>query len=536
MTENLCWRAETEGGIREGKYQIAQWGEVHLSQELPMGKVKSIKAELPWKMAEDERLFMNGYQTWTYSPELDRTGKLRGTDHIPAFLLKKYSFDRYGDYHFVRYGRHSGQSHGFSYCYFRKEDRFRLIASLDEKSGYTIFRYDSRRELLVLERDSVGVEHPGGEFPLFDLFFAEGSETEVFDLWFQAMGIKPRTEKKMAGYSSWYNRYQNITEDTIKEDLDGCRSIFNAGDLFQIDDGWEPKVGDWLETDKKKFPNGLKGMVDEIHKNGFKAGLWLAPFVAEKESKVFIDHPDWLLKVEGKPWCCGCNWSGFYSLDIDNPEVQDYLNEVFDRVLNEWGFDLVKLDFLYGAAPFGNREESRATRMYRAMRLLRTWCGEKLILGCGVPVMPAFGVVDYCRVGCDVSLDWDDVWYMRHFHRERVSTRQAINNTFFRRELNGRAYGNDPDVFFLREENCKLTSGQKQILATINALLGNVFLTSDMPSRYTEREKEEYHRLRNLFERAQHVEVKTENDAIVIHYSLDGKREELKYRIFDLKS
>lgn len=67
----------------------------------------------------------------------------------------------------------------------------------------------------------------------------------------------------------------------------------------------------------------------------------------------FRQHPDWLLKVDGKPWCCGSNWSSFYALDIDNPAVLDYLRRVFDRVLNDWGFDLVKLDFLYGAAPFG---------------------------------------------------------------------------------------------------------------------------------------------------------------------------------------
>ena len=97
------------------------------------------------------------------------------------------------------------------------------------------------------------------------------------------------------------------------------------------------------------------------------------------------------------------------------------------------------------------------------MELLRSWCGQKTILGCGVPVMPAFGLVDYCRVSCDVSLDWNDVWYMRLFHRERVSTKQAINNTVFRRQLNGRAYGSDPDVFFLREENCKLTAEQTAV-------------------------------------------------------------------------
>ena len=523
MTDTLHWYAETTGGVRQGSRPVTECsGVLHLAEELPAGTLKNVKAELPWTMAEEERLFMNGYQTWTYSPELNRNGKLRGTDHIPAPLRKKYAFDRYGDYHFVPYGKQKGQSHGFSYCYFRKGDRFRLVGSLDETPGYTIFRYDSRKSLLTLERDCAGVEHPGGSFPLFTLFFAEGSESEVFDGWFRAMEMKPRTEKKLAGYSSWYNRYQEITESAIREDLQGCRSLLLPGDLFQIDDGWEPKVGDWLETDRQKFPQGLKGMVDEIHASGFQAGLWLAPFVCEKDSALFREHPDWLLQVKGEPWCCGGNWSGFYALDIDHPAVLDYLHRVFDLVLKEWGFDLVKLDFLYGAAPFGNARESRAARMRRAMELLREWCGDKLILGCGVPVMPAFGLVDYCRVSCDVGLDWDDVWYMRLFHRERVSTRQAINNTVFRRQLNGRAYGSDPDVFFLREENCKLTAEQKHTLATVNALLGNVFLTSDMPSRYTEAQRAEYRRLRELFEHAEQVQVEIENGVFCIRYQMDG--------------
>lgn len=356
MTEMLHWYAETTGGVRQGNAPVHPGcGAVHLSADLPAGTLKAVRAELPWKMEADERLFMNGYQTWTYSPELDRNGKLRGTDHIPGFLRKEYAFDRYGDYHFVPYGHQKGQSHGFSYCYFRKGGQFQLVASLDEKPGYTILRYDSGKALLTLERDCAGVEHPGGSFALFDLFFAAGGETEVFDGWFQAMGIKPRTEKKLAGYSSWYNRYQNITEDTIREDLIGCRSLLCPGDLFQIDDGWEPKVGDWLETDVQKFPHGLKGMVEEIHAAGFQAGLWLAPFVCEKDSALFRQHPDWLLKVDSKPWCCGSNWSSFYALDIDNPAVLDYLRRVFDRVLNDWGFDLVKLDFLYGACPLWQR-------------------------------------------------------------------------------------------------------------------------------------------------------------------------------------
>lgn len=89
MTEMLHWYAETTGGVRQGDAPVhSGCGAVHLSADLPAGTLKAVRAELPWKMAADERLFMNGYQTWTYSPELDRNGKLRGTDHIPGFLLK----------------------------------------------------------------------------------------------------------------------------------------------------------------------------------------------------------------------------------------------------------------------------------------------------------------------------------------------------------------------------------------------------------------------------------------------------------------
>ena len=527
----LHWHAATTAGKYDDTATIpAGQGALHLTAALPAGTLENATATLPWAMAEDEKLFMNGYHTWTECPELSKWDKQRGTDRIPQFLLDKYAFDRYGDYYFVRYSKQKGCSHGFSYCYFRRGAHYRLVASLDETPGYTIFYYDAKAAALRIERDCAGVRHNGGAFAAFDLFFAEGTEDEVFDAWFAALGCRARTGRKLAGYSSWYNRYQKIDEAGIRQDLDGCKSLFKPGDLFQIDDGWEPKVGDWLETDPAKFPHGLRGLADAAHADGFLAGLWLAPFVCEKESALYRDHPDWLLQVNGAPWCCGGGWSSSYALDIDNPAVQDYLKRVFDRVLNEWGFDLVKLDFLYGAAPFGNERESRAARMQRAMALLRDWCGDKLILGCGVPVMPAFGVVDYCRIGCDVGLDWDDVWYMRLFHRERISTRQSIGNTIFRRQLNGRAYGSDPDVFFLREENCKLTAAQKTTLATVNALFSGILLTSDDPGRYTPAMRQQYAAVRDIAENAQDVQVNADagNGAVEIGYTLHGERHSIQ--------
>ena len=498
-------------------------GVVHIACTLPAGTLKEVKATLAVDMAEDEKVFMNGYQTWTNCPEYGKHDKIRGLHGVPKFLVNKFSFDRYGDYHFVDYPNKSGVTHGFSWCYFRRGERFRLIASLDETPGYTMFRYDANRGELSIERDCAGVSC-GGEFHAFDLYFAEGAEDEVFDGWFAAMGIPAPEARPLRGYSSWYNRYEDITEDTIRADLAGCKRLLSPGDLFQIDDGWEPAVGDWLQEDAKKFPNGLKPLAEEIHEAGFQAGLWLAPFVCREGSAVMKEHPDWLLQVNGKPWSCGSNWGGFYSLDIDNPEVMDYLRRVFHRVLHEWGFDLVKLDFLYGAAPFGTARESRAGRMIRAMDFLREVCGGKLILGCGVPVMPAFGRVDYCRVSCDVSLDWDDKWFMRAFHRERVSTKQAIENTIFRRQLNGRAYLSDPDVFFVREDNLRLTAEQKDLLAQVNALLGGVFLTSDDPASYTDDQRAIYRQLLRLRDAKQ---VRFDGDVFCLRYVLDGIEREL---------
>ncbi|MCM1165542.1 MAG: alpha-galactosidase [Lachnospiraceae bacterium] len=515
----LHWRVEVGGQTFNGAESISN-GAVRVRCGAPKGVIGKIRAVVPHKMSAGERLFMNGYQTWTYCPEYGKNDKIRGLDHLPKFLVDKFSFDRYGDYHFVNYPNKSGRFHGFSYCYFRRGERFMLAASLDERLGYTIFRYDSVRGLLSIERDCAGVEHKGGELPAFDLYFAEGTEQEVFDGWFSAMNVKPRTDKPLAGYSSWYNRYENITQSTIASDLEGCKTVMKRGDLFQIDDGWEPRVGDWLSPDPVKFPRDMRDIVSEIHSSGFSAGLWLAPFVCETNSALYRERPDWLLKVNGKPWKCGGNWSGFYALDIDVPEVRGYLERVFDRVLNDWGFDLVKLDFLYGAAPFGTRDESRAGRMIRAMELLRKWCGDKLILGCGVPVMPAFGLADYCRVSCDVGLDWDDKPFMRLFHRERVSTRQAIGNTVFRRQLNGRAYLSDPDVFFLREDNIKLTPEQRDKLARVNALLGGVLLTSDDPSKYSPEALEKYSELLRL-RSAENVRVNADN-GLTVTYVLDG--------------
>ena len=337
-----------------------------------------------------------------------------------------------------------------------------------------------------------------GDYPVFDLKVYHGPEDAVFDAWFSDLGVAPAAGKRLTGYTSWYNRYLDISAESIQEDLAGFAGEAEKPDVFQIDDGYEAAVGDWL-TPNEKFPQGMKAAADAIRDAGMLPGIWLAPFTAEKNSAVAREHPDWLLRDDnGEAPLGGCNWSGFYGLDIYHPGVRAYLKEVFDTVVRDWGYGLVKLDFLYCACLIPRKDKTRAQVMFDGMRLLRELCGDALILGCGVPLVPAFGLVDYCRIGCDMSLSWDDQLRMRPMHRERPSTRNTILNTVFRRHLDGRAVRNDPDVFLLRDDNIKLTPEQRKTLATVNALFGGVLFTSDNVAKYDGEKRALYERLATL--------------------------------------
>ncbi|MBR2748943.1 MAG: hypothetical protein IKD97_03575 [Firmicutes bacterium] len=159
--------------------------------------------------------------------------------------------------------------------------------------------------------------------------------------------------------------------------------------------------------------------------------------------------------------------------------------------------------------------------MIRALKFLKTLTGDKTVLSCGVPMMPVFGLFDYARIGCDVTLDLDGRPHMQLVHMERPSTLNAVQNMLSRYPLDQRAFGSDPDVFFLRSYNIQLNEDQRLSLATLDALLGSVFLTSDDPARYTDEMKEMYRKLRHL-STATNVRLKVD-EKIRITYDLDGE-------------
>jgi hypothetical protein len=109
-----------------------------------------------------------------------------------------------------------------------------------------------------------------------------------------------------------------------------------------------------------------------------------------------------------------------------------------------------------------------------------------IVLGCGVPLGPVFGRVDYCRIGSDVGPYWED--YLKLFsYPERVSTENSLACTIGRRHLDRTSFRNDPDVFILRDglpgiNQNRLNANQRLTLFFLNNLLGGlVFFSDDLP-------------------------------------------------------
>ncbi len=494
-------------------------------------RIKEFKVIFPYYYKKDSVVFINGYQSWTDSREYFTSEKMSGFSRWKKWVLTKpvnahTGLCRSGDAFFCKYPKGRGEFFGYSYGYVRNDENIDLFASLSESSGYTIVRFDVKKSSVTAEKDFDGVLFSGNS-RLIDFVHLNGGYDEVFDKWFEMMNIKCRQTEKKCGYTTWYNYYGNVDENIVKRDLKALSALPEKVDIFQIDDGYQRCIGEWLHHDEKKFPSGMKKLADEIHNNDMLAGLWLAPFAATKNSFIYKEHKDWLVHYDnGKLYPAGANWGGFYAIDFYNQDAAKYIRKVFDTILNDWGYDMVKLDFLYAACIVPMHNKSRGQIMCEAMDFIRDCVGDKLILGCGVPLMPSFGKVDFCRVGADVALEWK---YNPYGIREDVSTPNTINCSIFRRGLNGRAFMNDPDVFLLRDNNIKMSFEQRKLVAKINSVFGSLLFVSDNVSQYS---KEQLDVFRDTIHKRDVKILKAEickNDIIRVEYLLNGFEKTLKF-------
>ena len=147
-----------------------------------------------------------------------------------------------------------------------------------------------------------------------------------------------------------FNDYMNCLfgDPTTAKELPLIDAAAACGcEYYVIDAGWYApgewwdSVGEWKEC-RDRFPNGIKEVTDYIRKKGMVPGVWLELEVmginCEKAKKV---PDDWFFVRHGKRVYDRSR----YQLDFRNPAVIEYVNEVIDRVVKEYGVGYIKMDY-----------------------------------------------------------------------------------------------------------------------------------------------------------------------------------------------
>ena len=291
-------------------------------------------------------------------------------------------------------------------------------------------------------------------------------------------------------WCSWYSLYNQIDEPALFRIFDELGDL--PFDVLQVDDGWQVAVGDWKAN--RNFPSGINALAEKIKSTGRKAGLWLAPLLAVKSSRLFREHPDWFLRDgRGGLVPAGFNWGErLYALDTTHPGATEWLIALIKQV-RTWGFDYLKLDFLYAGALKGKRyQDIPREEAYRdSLRVMRSAMGEDaFFLTCGTPILPALGLCDAMRVGPDVSGEWENDRDTRYFTNPSTpGTKNAIRTVLHRLWLH-QLLILDPDVAYFTDKGNHLTNEQKELTRDL-AFITGFKATSDLPGWMTPPEREQ---------------------------------------------
>ena len=178
--------------------------------------------------------------------------------------------------------------------------------------------------------------------------------------------------------------WQYRERPVLYNDWEGCMFDFNQRkllnlakqakelgcELFVLDDGWFGKrdddttsLGDY-SINKKKLPQGIKGLSERINHMGLEFGLWFEPEAVNPDSDLYRAHSDWAL-TDGFTPVTGRNE---LLLDLTKPEVRDYIVESVTGILDNANISYVKWDMNRHSVALGEKAHRYILGLYDVLR------------------------------------------------------------------------------------------------------------------------------------------------------------------------
>ena len=365
-------------------------------------------------------------------------------------IAQRRLFGSHGDSEHYRIAEAEGSNVVYNLAQLTDPDgslhRLLAFTTCDRFNGQVRLSADRIEVVLDLEGTTLA---PGESWMLEEFAYSEGADAHaLFDrLAHRIQSHYPFTgpADPLTGWCSWYWFFEDVTETDILANLDAIRASRLDIRYVQIDDGYQARMGDWL-IPRPEVADPAR-LCRTIADAGFEPAIWVAPFIAEFDSELFREHPDWFVqRPDGTPLPSdeisfgGWRSAPWYMLDTTHPEALDHLRHVFRTMRDEWGCHYFKLDATMWAALPGRRHDASATSVeaYRqGMRAVREAVGDEcILLGANSPMWPSLGLFDAMRTTSDIDRTWDAV--------------SAASLQAFRRGWqHGRLWVNDPDCLVL---------------------------------------------------------------------------------------
>ena len=170
--------------------------------------------------------------------------------------------------------------------------------------------------------------------------------------------------------NSWEGVYFDINEAGMDQMMNDIASM--GGELFVMDDGWfgdkyprkndSSSLGDWV-VDRNKLPGGIGSLVRMADSHGIRFGIWIEPEMTNNVSELYEKHPDWVLKAPGRNNVYGRGGTQLV-LDLGNPEVQDFVFSIVDRLLTENPeIDYIKWDANMNISAYGSQYSKNQAKL-----------------------------------------------------------------------------------------------------------------------------------------------------------------------------
>lgn len=145
--------------------------------------------------------------------------------------------------------------------------------------------------------------------------------------------------------NSWEAAYFDFNGDTI---VNLAKEAAALGiDMVVMDDGWfgrrnddNSSLGDWT-VNEEKLGGTLAQLIDRVHGEGMKFGIWFEPEMVNEDSDLYRAHPDWAIQIPGRKPVRSRNQ---LVLDFSRKEVRDAIYGQVCAVLDQGEIDYVKWD------------------------------------------------------------------------------------------------------------------------------------------------------------------------------------------------